>query len=350
VTKIHGSDIEYAVRLQDRYRELAREGLTAARTVTGSGKDVLDRCRELVPGIGRTAVAPPGVDVLAFRPRDRREALLETAARLEAAPPVAGARTREADAEVERAFEARDAEALDRLARSYDQELPDVEAAQRLRALADRDRPLVAYFGKLIAQKGPELVLAGAGRSTYDPDVLMVGFGLHRERFAALALALRRGDERALAWLRETFDMRIESDLPPAGAGPATVSFTGRLDHRYAPGALAAVDVLVVPSILAEAYGMVAAEGAAAGALPLVARHSGLAEVAEVLESAAGLPGWFSFEPGPGAELRIAMGIDRLLALSRSERDAVRQTLAATAAREWSWSRTGSRLLQAAAG
>ena len=81
-------------------------------------------------------------------------------------------------------------------------------------------------------------------------------------------------------------------------AGARGVTFTGRLDHRYAPDALAAMDVQVVPSILSEAFGMVAAEGAAAGALPLVARHSGLAEVAAALESEVGRPGLFSFEPG----------------------------------------------------
>ena len=43
-------------------------------------------------------------------------------------------------------------------------------------------------------------------------------------------------------------------------------------------------DVVVVPSIFPEAFGMVAAEAAAAGCPPLVARHSGLAEVAKALE------------------------------------------------------------------
>ena len=36
----------------------------------------------------------------------------------------------------------------------------------------------------------------------------------------------------------------------------------------------------MVPSIFPEAFGMVAAEAAAAGSLPLVANHSGLAEIA----------------------------------------------------------------------
>jgi glycosyltransferase involved in cell wall biosynthesis len=108
--------------------------------------------------------------------------------------------------------------------------------------------------------------------------------------------------------------------------------------------------MLVVPSIVAEAFGMVAAEAAATGALPLVARHSGLAEVAGILESAVGRPGAFSFEPGPGAERRIAGGIDALLSIEGSERDELRAAVAAAAAREWSWDRTASRLLAAAAG
>ena len=39
-----------------------------------------------------------------------------------------------------------------------------------------------------------------------------------------------------------------------------------------------------MPSVFPEAFGMVAAEAAAAGCPPLVARHSGLAEVAAGLE------------------------------------------------------------------
>ena len=43
VAKIHGSDLEYAVRLQDRYRRLAAEGLSGARAVVGASADVRQR-------------------------------------------------------------------------------------------------------------------------------------------------------------------------------------------------------------------------------------------------------------------------------------------------------------------
>jgi glycosyltransferase involved in cell wall biosynthesis len=140
--------------------------------------------------------------------------------------------------------------------------------------------------------------------------------------------------------------------VDPGTAGPASdsrdVTFTGLLDHRYAPGALTAMDVQVVPSILEEAFGMVAAEGAAAGALPLVARHSGLAEVAAALETEVGTPGLFSFEPGEGAVHRLADGIDRLLSLPIEQRDDLRRAVSSFVTEHWTWGRTASRLLAAA--
>jgi glycosyltransferase involved in cell wall biosynthesis len=67
-------------------------------------------------------------------------------------------------------------------------------------------------------------------------------------------------------------------------AGP-NVLFTGTLEHRHLVHLIALADVTVVPSIFPETFGMVAAEAAAGGSIPLVARHSGLAEIAEALGS-----------------------------------------------------------------
>jgi glycosyltransferase involved in cell wall biosynthesis len=178
--------------------------------------------------------------------------------------------------------------------------------------------------------------------------VLVVGFGSQREWLHAFARALRYGDQDALSWLR---DAGGPAPSPPQGPrlGAPDVRFTGRLDHRYAPGALAAMDVLVVPSILDEAFGMVAAEGAAAGAMPLVARHSGLAEIASALEQAVGRPGLFSFEPRVDAVGALTDGLDRLLSLPAAERQELRARVARFAAGEWSWRRTAHRVLEAAA-
>ena len=70
VAKVHGSDLEYAVRKQPRLRELAREGLEGATAVTGSeprtscaGPSSCSRQSR-----DRVVVISPGVDPERFRP------------------------------------------------------------------------------------------------------------------------------------------------------------------------------------------------------------------------------------------------------------------------------------------
>ena len=351
VAKVHGSDLEYAVRVQERYGALAREGLAGARAVVGASRDVLARTEAVAPAVaGRTRVIAPGVDVGRWRPRERAEALEDAASRLEDDPETRRGRPNEAERATREALAAGDAAALDALARAYDQTVPDPGAARRLRALV-RDGPIVGYLGKLIPEKGVERFLEAVALLGRDVRAVVVGFGLGREWLAALMAALDAGDLDRYRWLADASRLRLE--LSPeevrAAAGIAgRVAFTGRLDHRYAPEVTAAMDILVVPSTLEEAFGMVAAEGAAAGALPLVARHSSLAEVADALEDAAGRPGLLSFEPGKGATHRLAGSLDHLLALDPGQRRDLREAIRGYVVREWTWERTAQRLLEAA--
>ena len=87
---------------------------------------------------------------------------------------------------------------------------------------------------------------------------------------------------------------------------------------------LALADAAVVPSIFPEAFGMVAAEAAAAGCPPIVADHSGLAEIAAGLRrhyppELRHLP---SFPNGDAAELRARL--QEQLALGPAEREGLR--------------------------
>lgn len=350
VAKIHGSDLEYAIRPQARYRRLAHEGLEAALAVVGPSAEALRRCAELVPQTTpNIRVVPPGVNVATFRPRPRQEALREVADQLEQDEATRNGRPSALDAEVERALDARDAEAIDALFERYEEDVPELEAAARIRRLADRDGPIVGYLGKLIPQKGVEVFLEALPALRHESAALVVGFGSDRDWLAALAIALRRGDREAIAWLRDAGGLPVDpATTPDAAGGVPDLTFTGLLDHRYAPGALAAMDVQVVPSILQEAFGMVAAEGAAAGALPIVARHSGLAEVAAALEEDVGRTGLFSFEPGQGSVRRLVDGIDRLLSLPHRERDELRRAVSSFVGNHWTWERTAAKLLAAA--
>jgi glycosyltransferase involved in cell wall biosynthesis len=339
--KVHGSDIEYTLRPQERYRTLAAEGVRSARAILGATGDVLDRTVELVPDASgvRRLRCPPGVDTGRFRAGPRTELLLRAAALLEEDGSLEGGRPAALDDEVAAAEDRRDLAALDALATRYDQTRPDLDAPAKLRALAEYRGPLVGYLGKLIPQKGVELLIAATAALGGAARTLVIGFGAHRERLEGLVDALDRGNPDVVAALWRG-DVQDPPPAAPPGGLRGRITFSGRLDHRYASLVVGAMDVLVVPSILKEAFGMVAAEGAAAGALPLVARHSGLAEVASALEGAAGRPGLFSFEPGPGALGAMIDGLRRLLELAPAERDEIAAAVRAYVTREWSWDRT----------
>ena len=130
-----------------------------------------------------------------------------------------------------------------------------------------------------------------------------------------------------------------------AMADPARTLFTGPLEHRHLVHLLALADACVVPSIFPEAFGMVAAEAAAAGCPPVVARHSGLAEVAEGLEAEypTDLRHLAAFEPGDAADLRRKLS--ELLALDPARRHAIRDAARRAAAERWSWASVAERLL-----
>ena len=198
---------------------------------------------------------PPGVDVDEFMPRAARR----------------GARAR-----------CSRRRAPTRRTRATAQErLPDEGNAERLAEFLAGDAPTVLYFGKLLYNKGVHVLLEAM--RGIDARTLVVGFGDYRRELERIA--------------------------------PPRTLFTGPLEHRHLVHLIPLADVAVVPSIFPEAFGMVAAEAAAAGCPPLVARHSGLEEVAEGLEEAypAELRHLASFATGDSLDL--AAKLHELLAL-----------------------------------
>ena len=120
---------------------------------------------------------------------------------------------------------------------------------------------------------------------------------------------------------------------------------TGPLEHRQLAALMPQTDVTVVPSIFPEAFGMVAAEAAAAGSLPLVANHSGLAEIAAGVaeEYPEGKRELASFETGNAAEL--AEKLRRLLSLDPQERAVLAAAARKAVVDRWSWAGVANRLL-----
>ena len=115
--------------------------------------------------------------------------------------------------------------------------------------------------------------------------------------------------------------------------------FTGRLEHDDLPALLPSCRAQVVPSTFPEAFGMVAAEAACCGSLPLSAAHSGLAEVTAALEPALEpeLRPLLSFGRGPGAVEEIASKLSAWLSLPAARREPAAAELARTARARFGW-------------
>jgi glycosyltransferase involved in cell wall biosynthesis len=282
--KAHGSELEYSMRGRPDLEQWGGETLAQAEVTFVGSRHIREVLEDVVGHIDPVVEVPPGVDVDEFRPRERvaaLEGLLEEARR---DPPNPG---------------------------NANERFPDEGNAARLAEFLAGDDPTVVYFGKLIEQKGVQVLLE-AMRGV-DARLVVVGFGPFRPELEA--------------------------------AAPARTLFTGPFEHRHLVQLLPLADVTVVPSIFPEAFGMVAAEAAATGSPPLVARHSGLAEVAAGLEEAYPdrLRHLASFATGDAGDLRAKLL--EVLALPAADRTALREAARRAVVERWSWASVAERLL-----
>jgi glycosyltransferase involved in cell wall biosynthesis len=283
--KAHGSELEYSMRGRPELERAGAEALAHAEVTYVGSAHIRGVLEEVVGHVDRVAEVPPGVDVDEFTLRDRDAAL---AALLEEArddPPNPG---------------------------NAEERLPDDGNAPRLASFLAGDGPTVVYFGKLIENKGVHILLEAL--RGLDARAVIVGFG----------------DYRAV----------LEAQAPPG------TLFTGALEHRHLVHLLPLCDVAVVPSIFPEAFGMVAAEAAAAGVPPVVADHSGLAEVAHGIaaEYPPELRYLVAFPSGDAGALRDRLR--ELLALPEPDRRALGVAARRAVEGNWSWQRVAARLLE----
>ncbi len=340
--KIHGSALEYTVKPDiERFGPWAREGLARARGILVGSRHTAESLwaamdDDTLPG--RTRLGPPGVDVATFRPRDLDEARadVQDLARRLAAIPVSVA-----------------AEG-DGFARD------DAAAAAAIAGLRPGEDRLIAFVGKLLAAKGVDLlaaafplVLAAEPRA----KLVIVGFGEFRDGLlrllallaagdlaAARELTLRGGERGPLNHLHAFLDdLETSADreayLAAASRLPERCVLTGRLEHPELAELLPACEAQVVSSTFPEAFGMVAAEAAACGILPVSAAHSGLAEVTRALADAVPEEArpWLDFEVGDGAVRDLAASLIAWLQAPQDIREATRAGIVEVVRERYSW-------------
>jgi len=311
--KIHGSALEYTVKPHPRFLPYAEEGMRAASCVLVGSRHTAESLWAALPDVPglreKTRLGPPGVDTEAFRPR------------------------------------------------------------QDLRS----QPPLVVFVGKLIVSKGVDLLLAAwpiVLAKHPDARLQIAGYGEYEQGLRRLLKALDAGDlgdAREVARLGWGLEGGSAEPLPilsafladpPAGYAEAargvasSVELIGRLEHDEVAELLPGAEALVMPSTFPEAFGMVAAEAAACGVLPVSAGHSGMREVSR--ELAAALPAdvgrLTSFPVETGAVEAIAERLDAWLGLPEDQRVAAREALVATSQELWSWDGVARGVLAASAG
>jgi glycosyltransferase involved in cell wall biosynthesis len=283
--KAHGSELEYSMRGRRELEEWGREVLASATAVFVGSAHIREVVDEVCGHVDRVYEVPPGVDVEEWRPQPREEALAALLAEARRDPANPG---------------------------NANERLPDAGNAERLAPFLAGDEPTVVYFGKLLRNKGVHVLLEAL--QGVAARAVIVGFGDYRAELEAMATSQR-------------------------------VLFTGPLEHRHLVHLLAVAAICVVPSTFPEAFGMVAAEAAAAGCPPLVARHSGLAEIAEGLEHEypPELRHLASFATGDAQDLRSKL--TELLALAADDRAAITHAARRAAVERWSWGSVADRLL-----
>jgi len=279
--KAHGSELEYAMRGRPDLVEWGAETLAGAEVVYAGSEHIREVLEDVVGHVDRVEIVPPGVDVDEFRPEPREEAFVG----------LIGEASRDPD--------------------DGDERHPDPGNEARFAEFFLRDEPTVVYFGKLIENKGVQVLLEAL--EGLDARAVVVGFGDFRERLEALA--------------------------------PPGTLFTGALEHRHLRHLLPLCDVAVVPSIFPEAFGMVAAEAAAAGVLPVVSAHSGLAEVAAGISEEVGpeTAPLLSFPAGDAGALRDRLAA--ILALPAERRRELGVDARRAVEVRWSWTVVAARLL-----
>ena len=171
--KVHGSELEYSMRGNAELSAWGAQALGGAAAVIVGSEHIRQALTEVCGPVERVHEVPPGVDIEAWRPQPREEALSALIEEAERDPPNPG---------------------------NANERLPDEGNAARLSSFLAGERPTVVSFGKLIHNKGVHLLLDAL--RDVDARAVIVGFG----------------------------DYRAELEQQAEGL---PVLFTGALDHRH---------------------------------------------------------------------------------------------------------------------
>jgi glycosyltransferase involved in cell wall biosynthesis len=323
----HGSDIEYAVKKDERFRRYASSAIAEAGRIFVGASEIRQRVATLfadVPAIeSKFTELHLGVDASEFEPVTKIERVGNIAHLANALEGVPRGKTQQQShdlrAAVSGVLSKSELKALFADAGRYDGKSPDADVEEKLRTVDWNQDPVLLFTGRIISAKGIQSVIAALPLILEQKPqlrLIIVGHGPLREPMEALIEALRVGDvslvRKIIAWGHslegspegaETREDLIEltrffDDLEKRNEGahyfecarrllqPHTVIFTGYLTHKELRFLFPCADVGVFPSIVRESGPLVFLEALASGCFPLGTYFGGMAASIDSVSSA----------------------------------------------------------------
>ena len=314
----HGSDMEYAVKKDERFLRYAESAVNDAKRVFVIGAEMRQRANAVlgsVPGLNDKCVELHlGVDTSQFDPVAREQRAEKISALNGALKGLKRGKTREQSeamfARLSGAMDQRELRELFHETGRYDGKSPDADVEYKLSTIDWSKDPTLLFAGRIISMKGVQSVFAALPlilERVPNLRLIVVGHGPLREPMEAFVWALEHGDrtlvEKIVAWGKalegvtdsdagssdldnvagfyKQLDLRGELDryfeTAQKNVRTKNVVFTGYLTHNELQFLFPCCDVGVFPSVVREAGPLVFLEALASGCFPLGTYMGGMA-------------------------------------------------------------------------
>ena len=325
----HGSDIEYAVKKDERFRRYASSALSDAKRIFVIGDEMRARVSKVFAGIpaveSKFSELHLGVDSSQFEPVSVNERPGSIARLEEALAGVPRGKTPEQSLALRQSvsgtLDKNELKSLMDDNARYDGKSPDADVEEKLRTVDWSRDSVLLFTGRLISPKGIQGVVAALPlilEQRPQLRLIIVGHGPLREPMEALIKGLQSGDRdlvrNIIAWGRwlegspegeaagedlvevtRFLDALQQKDQENHYFETArrllrshTVIFTGYLTHKELRFLFPCADVGVFPSMVREAGPLVFLEALASGCFPLGTYFGGMAASIDAVSK--GLP------------------------------------------------------------
>jgi len=371
---IHGSGIEFIVKKSAVYRRYALIGLRSATKIIAVSQYVKDLIinifgRDLA---GKIELIPAGVDLSNFtKTNDRKRSMSNFQGAVSNQNLLnCNGFSQEIQGEMLKhvGHGPRITDAVKRIHQSYNDRRADADLAKKLATLSVNDK-IILFVGKIMASKGVHLAIAALPlvvASETDVKLVVVGFGEERETLELLIDALSGADNKSIKILSKSIDNKIShrpylssffNRLRVTGKFAAYLNsavglrrhiiFTGLLGHGETGYLEQLADIQLVVSLLPEAFGLVVLEGVACGAIPIIANHSGLRDLAEVLENESHLEkGLLRVDLKEEKTIfDLSAKIKRILSMPQTKRDDLSERLSRVPLEKYGWNITAAKFI-----